>query len=138
MMKRREFIAGLGGAAVSPLAARAQQRATPVIGYLSGGTEDSDSSVRVSVRRGLADVGYAEGRNVAIEYRFADGRYDRLSGQLTDLTQRKVDVIVFTNFPLIEELVQQARASPIPIVFAFAGDPVRFGLVASRIDRVAT
>jgi putative ABC transport system substrate-binding protein len=69
-LRRREFIAGLGGAAVSPLAARAQQRSMPVIGYLSGRTADSDASMLVSVRCGLADVGYAEGRNVAIEYRF--------------------------------------------------------------------
>jgi putative ABC transport system substrate-binding protein len=81
MIRRREFIAGLGGAVAWPLAARAQQRAMPVIGYLSGRTADSDASLLVSLRRGLADVGYAEGRNVAIEY-----RYDRLSAQLTDLT----------------------------------------------------
>ena len=84
----------------------------------------------VSVRRGLGDVGYTEGRNVAIEYRFADGRYDRLSTQLTDLTQRKVGVIVVVAFAT-EELVQQVRASPIPIVFGTGGDPVGMGLVAS-------
>jgi putative ABC transport system substrate-binding protein len=93
-LRRREFIAALGGATAWPLAARAQQRALPVIGYLSGRTADSDASMLVSVRRGLADFGYAEGRNVAIEYRFAESRYDRLSGQLTDLTRRKVGVIV--------------------------------------------
>src|SRR5215471_16066655 len=76
-------------------------------------------------------VGYAEGRNVAIEYRFADGRYDRLAGQLTDLTQRKVGVIVLAGFFVNEELVQQVRASPIPIVFGIGGDPVRQGVVAS-------
>ena len=80
----------LGGAAAWPLAARAQQRALPVIGYLSSRTADSDASMLVSLRRGLADVGYTEGHNVAVEYRFADGRYDRLSALLTDLTQRKV------------------------------------------------
>src|SRR6516164_2533714 len=79
----------------------------------------------------LSDVGYAEGRNVAIEYHFTDGRYDRLSTQLTDLTQRKVGVIVFVGFPATEELVQQIRASPIPIVFGTGADPVREGLVAS-------
>jgi len=130
-LRRREFIAVLGGAATWPLAARAQQRAMPVIGYLSSRTAESDASMLVSVRRGLGDVGYAEGRNVAIEYRFTDGRFDPLSAQLTDLTQRKVGVIVFAGFPSIEELVQQVRASPIPIVFIAAGDPVRFGLVAS-------
>ena len=79
MMNRRDFITLLGGAAAWPLAAHAQQRALPVIAYLSGRTADSDASMLVSVRRGLGDVGYAEGRNVAIEYRFTDGRYDRLS-----------------------------------------------------------
>src|SRR6516165_3034741 len=131
MIDRREFIAALGGAAAWPLAAGAQQRAMPVIGYLTGRAADSDASVLVSFRRGLADVGYAEGRNVAIEYRFTDGRYDRLSAQLIDLTQRKVAVIVFVGFPAIEELVQQVRSSPIPIVFGTGGDPVRQGVVAS-------
>ena len=125
-IRRREFIASLGGAAAAwPLAARAQQRAMPVIGYLSGRTADTDASMLVSVRRGLGDVGYAEGRNVAIEYRFADGRYDRLSAQLTDLTQRKVGVIVVVAGT--EELVQQVRASPRPshwaiMRFSFCGN----------------
>ena len=130
MIRRREFIAGLGGAASWLLAARAQQRPMAAIGYLSGRTAESDASMLVSVRRGLVDVGYAEGRNVAIEYRFADARYDRLSAQLTDLTQRKVGVIVVVAFAT-EELVQQVRASPIPIVFGTGGDPVGMGLVAS-------
>ena len=123
-LRRREFIAGLGGAAAAwPLAVGAQQRALPVIGYLSGRSADADASMLVSVRRGLADLGYAEGRNVGIEYRFADGRYDRLSAQLTDLTQRKVGVIVFPGVVPIEELVQQVRASPIPIVMTYGADP---------------
>jgi putative ABC transport system substrate-binding protein len=129
-MNRREFIAGLGGAAAWPLAARAQQRAMPVIGYLSGKAADSDSSMLVSFRRGLADVGYAEGRNVAIDYRFTDGRYDRLPAQMTDLTQRKAGVIVLDSLST-EELVQQSRASPTPIVFGTGFDPVGMGLVAS-------
>jgi putative ABC transport system substrate-binding protein len=128
-LRRREFVAGLAGAAAWPLAVGAQQRPMPVIGYLSGRTAVSEDSMLVSVRRGLGDVGYAEGRNVLFEFRFADGRYDRLSAQLTDLTQRKVGVIVLTV--LNEELVQQVRASPIPIVFVTGGDPVRQGVVAS-------
>ena len=129
-LRRREFTAGLGGAAAWPLAAGAQQRPMPVIGYLSGRTADSDASMLVSFRRGLADIGYAEGRNVVIEYRFADGRYDGLSAQLADLTQRKVGVIVLAGFSVNEELVrQQVRASPIPIIYN--GDPVLAGLVAS-------
>jgi putative ABC transport system substrate-binding protein len=132
-IRRREFIAGLGAAVASwPLAARAQQRpAMPVIGYLSNRTTDSDTSMLVSLRRGLADVGYTEGRNVAIEYRFTDGRYDRQSAEFSDLTQRKVGVIVFARFVPTDELVQRVRASPIPIVIAAGGDPVRDGLVAS-------
>src|SRR6516162_5756889 len=109
-IRRREFIAGLGGAAAAwPLAVRAQQRAMTVIGYLSGRTADSDASMLVSFRRGLADFGYAEGRNFTIEYRFADGRYDRLPAQLTDLTQHKIGVIVLVGVAPTEELVQQVR-----------------------------
>ena len=129
-MNRRKFITLLGAAAAWPLAARAQQPATPVIGYLSSRRADSDASLLASVRRGLADVGYAEGRNVTIEYRFTDGRYDRLSAQLTDLTQRKLGVIVLAGFLANEELAQQVRASPIAIVIA-ASDPVRQSVVAS-------
>jgi putative ABC transport system substrate-binding protein len=130
-LRRREFIAGLGGAAAWPLAVRAQRSAMPVIGYLSSRTADSDASILASVRRGLGDVGYAEGRNVAFEYRFTDGRFDPLSAHLIDLTQRRVGVIVFGGFPSIKELVQQVRALPIPIVMTFGADPVRFDLVAS-------
>jgi hypothetical protein len=89
--------------------------------------EDSDASVLVSFRRGLGDVGYAEGRNVA---GFADGRYDRLAAQLTDMTQRKVGVIVIVGSGSTERLLQQVRGSPIPVVFG-SGDVVRMGLVAS-------
>jgi putative ABC transport system substrate-binding protein len=129
-LRRREFIAGLGGAVAWPFAARAQRPTMPVIGYLSGRTADSDASMLVAFRRGLGDVGYAEGRNVAVEYRFADGRYDRLPAQLTDLTQRKVSVIILAGST--EQLpVQQVRASPIPIVFGTGSDPVGMGLVAS-------
>jgi putative ABC transport system substrate-binding protein len=131
-MRRRQFIAGLGSAAAWPVVARAQQPTTPVIGYLSSRTADSDALVVLpSVHRGLGDLGYAEGRNVAIQYRFTDGRYDRLSAQLIDLTQRKVGVIVLAGLVSNEELVQQVRASPIPIVFITGADPVHFGLVAS-------
>jgi putative ABC transport system substrate-binding protein len=129
-LRRREFIGGIGSAVAWPLAARAQQRELPVIGYLSGRTAGSDASMLDAVRRGLGDVGYTESRNVSIEYRFADGRYDRLSAQLTDLTQRKVGVIVLAGFLVNEELARQVRASPIPIVL-ISGDPVREGVVAS-------
>src|SRR6516164_1141054 len=105
MIRRRECITLLGGAAAWPLAARAQQPALPVIGYLSGRAAESDASLLVSLRRGLADVGYAEGRNVAIEYRFADGRYARVSADLTDLMQRKVGVIVLAGSGATEGLL---------------------------------
>jgi putative ABC transport system substrate-binding protein len=130
-LRRREFNAGLSSAAAWPLAAGAQQRAMPVIGFLSSRTTDSDASMLVSFRRGLADVGYAEGRNVAVEYRFADGLYNRVSAKLTDLTQRKVGVIVLAGPGAIERLWRQVRASPIPIVFSTGGDPLRLGYVAS-------
>jgi putative ABC transport system substrate-binding protein len=130
-LRRRDFVAALGSAAAWPLAAGAQQRAMPVIGYLSSRTADYDASLLLSVRRGLADLGYAEGRNVAIEYRFTDGRYDRLSAQLTDLTRRKVGVIVFAGFVAIEELLEQVRTSPIPIILNIGADPIRFGLAVS-------
>jgi putative ABC transport system substrate-binding protein len=130
MIRRRAFITLLGGAAAWPFAASAQQRAMPVIGYLSGRTADSDAAMLDAVRRGLGDVGYTEGRNVAIESRFADLGYDRLSAQLADLAQRKVGVIVFVGAFPTEELLEQARASTIPIVLANS-DPVRLGFVAS-------
>jgi hypothetical protein len=128
-LRRGEFIAGLGGAATWPLAARTQQRAMPVIGYLSGRSADSDASILVSFRRGLADVGYAEGRNVAVEYRFADGRYDRIPAMAADLVGRRVGVIAATDTPAV--LAVKAETATIPIVFAVGLDPVRTGLVAS-------
>ena len=135
-MRRREFITFLGSAAAAwPVAARAQQpRAMPVVGYLTSRTADSDASMLIALRRGLGDLGYTEGRNVAIDYRFADGRYDRVSADLSDLTQRKVSVIVLVGSGLTEGLRQQVRASPIPIVFNTGADPVRLGLVA-RMNR---
>jgi putative ABC transport system substrate-binding protein len=99
----------------------------PMVGYLSGRTEDSDASMLDSVRRGLADFGF---RSIRIESRFADGRYERLSAELTDLAQRKVNVIISTVF-LSGGILQQVRASPIPIVLITGADPIRFGLADS-------
>jgi putative ABC transport system substrate-binding protein len=137
-MKRREFIALMGGAAASsaplwPRAARAQQPAMPAIGYLSTRSSESDASMLVAFRRGLNDIGYAEGRNLAIDYRFADGEYDRLPALVADLVLRRVAVIVFAGArgTIDDAAWRQLRTSNVPIVFNTGTDPVRSGLVAS-------
>jgi putative tryptophan/tyrosine transport system substrate-binding protein len=129
-MRRRDFIAGLGGAAAWPVAARAQQPALPVIGYLGARSSESDVAMLAAVRRGLAEIGYAEGRNVAIEYRFADGQYDRLPALAMDLTGRHVAVIIYAGTAGNPEdaLWRPLRASNIPIVFNAGTDPVPSGL----------
>ena len=128
-IRRREFIAALGRAAVWPLSARAQQRAMPVIAYLSSSAADYDASTLVAFRRGLGDVGYTEGRNVAIEYRFTDGHYDRLTVLAADLIRLKVRVIVAAAVNAAH--AARAATTTIPIVFSISGDPVAEGLVSS-------
>ena len=128
---RRELIAGLGSAALAwPNAARAQKPATPVVGYLSGTSPDDSIDIVADFRRGLAETGYVEGRNVAIEYRWLQGRYDRIPTMLGDLVERRVAVIAVTN-TTTAALAAKAATRTIPIVFAVGSDPVAIGLVVS-------
>ena len=130
-LKRREFIALIGGAAVWPLAARAQQAAMPVVGVIHAGLPETEPGSRMNAfRQGLNESGYAEGQNVTIEYRWAEGRYDRYSELMADLIRRKVSVIS-TGASTPGSLAAKAVASTIPIVFGVGQDPVKLGLVAS-------
>jgi putative ABC transport system substrate-binding protein len=129
LIGRRDLIAMVGGAAVAwPLAARAQERALPLIGFLNGGAADRATGFLVGIPRGLNEMGFVEGRNFAAEYRWADDHPDRLPALAADLVQRRVDVIVTGGGPQ-PALAAKAATSTIPIVFFTGADPVKFGLV---------
>jgi putative tryptophan/tyrosine transport system substrate-binding protein len=129
-MRRRQFIAGLGGAVAWPMVARAQQPALPVVGYVFGGSADAGAGWVAAFRKGLSETGYDEGQSVTVEYHWLNGQYDRLPELMTDLVRRRVAVIATPGTPSAAIAAETATAT-VPIVFGIGSDPVLLGLVAS-------
>jgi putative ABC transport system substrate-binding protein len=130
MIKRREFIAGLGSAATWPVVAWAQQPGMPVVGFLNPRSAGDAAHLAVAFLQGLKTQGFVEGRNVLIEYRWADGQYDRLRAMAADLAHHRVTVIAATG-GIPSALAAKEATSTIPIVFSMDGGPIALGLVAS-------
>jgi putative ABC transport system substrate-binding protein len=128
-MRRREFIAGLGGAVTWPMAAQAQQAALPVVGFVTGGSADAFADRARAFRKGLSETGYIEDQNLTVEYHWLEGQYDRLPALMADLVRRRVSVIATPDN--VVTLAAKAATATIPIVFSVAEDPVKLGLVAS-------